>query len=180
MRIEIIGRNYTVSDRLRTLIEKKSEKLARYFDSRRPDTVIKYVCSEDNKGKFTFEGTIFVGDRILRAEETSVNIYDNLDVVIPKIERQIRKHRTRLEKQFKANGADITLENGDAPEEKQQELKAVRKKEFELKPMSLEDAIAELEMLDHDFYIFLNDENGKVNVVYKRVKGNVGLIECSY
>lgn len=195
MRIEIIGKNYVVGEKLKNIIEKKSEKLGRYFNNsnkaesklssyiEKDGAVIKFICSQEkNKERYTLEATIYFGDRIIRAEETSDNMYSNVDMVIPKLERQIRKYRTKLEKKIKSTKE---LENGlhfgdDSSVKELPQLKAVRSKKFELKPLSLDGAIDELELLDHDFFIYLNDETGKVNVVYKRIKGNVGVIECEY
>jgi putative sigma-54 modulation protein len=116
---------------------------------------------------------------MIRAEETSENIYDNVDVVIPMLERQMRKVRTKIEKSYKShdNGA-ISDDFADVPD--LPELKPVRTKEFELKPLTVDAAIDQLTLLDHDFFLYLNPETGKVNVVYKRHKGDVGVIECIY
>lgn len=190
MRIEIIGRNYSPSEKLRSVIEKKSEKLNRYFVSdgkpesklssyfEKEDAFIKFVCTKDNnKERYTLEATLRFGDRILRVEEASDNPYESVDVIIPKLERQIRKLRTKVEKRIKSSSADANLETDEMP---LTPLKAVRTKKFELKPLSVEAAIDELDYLDHDFFIYLNAETGKVNVVYKRTKGDVGVIECDY
>lgn len=185
MRIEIIGRNYNPPERLRNVIERKAAKLGRYFDERDresalssridKDAVAKFVCaSENNGGRFTLEGTVYFGDRIIRAEETSDNIYDNIDEVIPKLERQVRKLRTKFER-------DIRAGSPAEPEEREErKLKVMRVKEFELKPLSTEAAIEQLEMLDHNFFIYLNPETGRVNVVYRRREGGVGVINCDY
>lgn len=194
MRIEIIGRNYVVGEKLKSIIEKKCEKLRRYFNNsnkgesklssfiEKDGAVIKFICSQEkNKERYTLEATIYFGDRIIRAEETSDNMYSNVDLVVPKLERQIRKYRTKLEKKIKATkGFENGFLDDDVDDSNIPQLKAVRSKKFELKPLSLDGAIDELELLDHDFFIYLNDETGKVNVVYRRINGNVGVIECMY
>lgn len=183
MRIEIVGRNYTPGEKLKNIITKKAEKLERFFDGEKPesklssfiekDAVAKFVCSQEgNKEKYTLEATVYFGDRIVRAEETSSNMYDNVDFVIPKLERQVSKLRTKFSKKIK--------EESDLPFAEDIVLKPVRTKKFELVPMSIDAAIEELDLLDHDFYVYLNAETGMVNVVYKRVKGDVGVIECIY
>lgn len=191
MRIEIIGRNYNVPDRLKSVIERKFEKLNKYFDKKETESklssyiekdgaVAKFVCTQEkNRERYTLEATIYFGDRMIRAEETSENIYDNVDVVIPMLERQMRKVRTKIEKSYKShdNGA-ISDDFADVPD--LPELKPVRTKEFELKPLTVDAAIDQLTILDHDFFLYLNPETGKVNVVYKRHKGDVGVIECIY
>lgn len=189
MRIEIIGKNYSPSEKLKSVIEKKSEKLNRYFDNdgkpesklssyfEKVDAFTKYVCTKDNnKERYTLEATLRFGDRILRVEESSDSPYDSVDVVIPKLERQIRKLRTKVEKKIKSP-SDVVI---DTEEVTAPQLKAVRSKKFELKPLTVEAAIDELGYLDHDFFIYLNVETGKVNVVYRRNKGDVGVIECDY
>ncbi len=191
MRIEIIGRNYNPPERLKTVIEKKTEKLNRYFanggeESKLSsfidkDAVAKFVCSQEKtRERFTLEATIYFGDRMIRAEETSDNIYDNIDVVIPKLERQMRKLRTKIEKTIKDRTPIPSLELFDDEPLPEPDLKAVRTKQFELKPLTVEAAIEQLELLDHDFYLYLNPETGKVNCVYKRHKGDAGVIECQY
>ena len=129
MRIEIIGRNYNVPDRLKSVIERKFEKLNKYFDKKETESklssyiekdgaVAKFVCTQEkNRERYTLEATIYFGDRMIRAEETSENIYDNVDVVIPMLERQMRKVRTKIEKSYKSrdNGA-ISDDFADVPD----------------------------------------------------------------
>lgn len=191
MRIEIIGRNYNPPERLKNIIEKKADKLNRYFDTTgklesklssyiEKDAIAKFVCSQEkNRERFTLEATVYFGDKLIRAEETSSNMYDNIDVVLPKLERQIRKIRTKIEKSIKTPEYEMNGLDEEAPVE-QPPLKAVKTKRFELKPLTVEAAIDELEALDHDFFLYLNPETGKVNVVYKRLKGDVGILECEY
>ena len=191
MRIEIIGRNYNVPDRLKSVIEKKFEKLNKYFDRKDSESklssfiekdgaVAKFVCTQEkNRERYTLEATIYFGDRMIRAEETSDNIYDNIDVVSPMLERQMRKIRTKIEKTYKNHDETPSFDDFSDVEELP-ELKPVRTKQFELKPLTLDAAIDQLTLLDHDFFLYLNPETGKVNVVYKRHKGDVGVIECNY
>ena len=117
---------------------------------------------------------------MIRAEETSENIYDNIDEVIPKLERQIRKIRTKIEKSIKNPDEIPTPELFPDEPALEPDLKAVRTKRFELKPLSVDAAIEQMELLDHDFFLYLNPDTGKVNVVYKRRSGDAGVIECEY
>lgn len=175
MRIEIIGTNYTPSNQLKELIGKKAAKLDRFFSD--GDTA-KFVCSQvKGKDRFTLEATIYFNGNMLRVEETSDNIYDNVYVIIPKIERMIRKYRTKLDKKLKE---DAFSEKFLASEDVPLKPEVVKNKKFGLKPLSKDDAISELELLDHDFYLYLNENTGMVNVAYKRKDGNVGIIECVY
>ncbi|MEG1612794.1 MAG: ribosome-associated translation inhibitor RaiA [Clostridia bacterium] len=193
MRIEFIGRNYTPSERLKSVVEKKFDKLDRYFDTygkpesklssfiEKDNAVAKFVCSQEkNKERYTLEATVHFGDRIIRAEETASSIFDTIDVVIDRLERQVSKLRTKFEKDIKSP-VDLTLEYLNKENNLDEfKMKAVKSKKFQLTPLSTEGAIDELILLDHDFFIYLNAETGKVNVVYKRHKGDVGVIECDY
>ena len=98
MKIDIVGKNYSVSDKLDDIIRKKAQRLDRFFSD---DVTARVVCKEEHKGRYTLELTIIVNGTVIRSEETSDNMYSNIDIVIPKIDRQIRKHRTRLNKTFK-------------------------------------------------------------------------------
>ena len=176
MKIELIERNYDIGTRLRDLIEKKVEKLDRYF---RDDVQARVVCSLQNK-IFKMEVTILDKGSIFRAEVVGENMYENIDKALPKIERQIIKESKKRKDYFKKSAFDLpTFEFlNEKPEE--QENQIYKKKRFELVPMAVEDAELELDNLDHDFYVFLNAETGKVNVLYKRRDGKLGLIECNY
>ncbi|MBP5610409.1 MAG: ribosome-associated translation inhibitor RaiA, partial [Clostridia bacterium] len=95
MKIDIVGKNYSVSDKLDDIIRKKAQRLDRFFSD---DVTARVVCKEEHKGRYTLELTIIVNGTVIRSEETSDNMYSNIDIVVPKIDRQIRKHRTRLTK----------------------------------------------------------------------------------
>lgn len=176
MRIEIIGRDYSVAERLSGVIEKKLSKFDKWFDD---DAHAKVICRKESEDRMTMEITITFGGRVVRSEYTSDNMYDNVDVVVPKIERQIEKHRAKLSRKLKPDAFSFS----DMPEEVAADIKSrtpVREKTFELIPMDIDEATLQLELLDHDFFIFLNADNGKVNVVYKRADGKIGLINPKY
>ncbi len=176
MRIEIIGRDYGVTERLKNVIERKLSKFEKFFDD---ETQAKVICRKERGDRMTMEITISFGGRVVRSEYSSDNMYDNVDVIIPKIERQIEKHRAKLIRKLRPDAFDVV----DMPEEIAADVKSrtpVREKNFELIPMDIDEATLQLELLDHDFFIFLNANNGKVNVVYKRADGNVGLINPKY
>lgn len=171
MRIEIIGRKYDVSAHLEDVIRHKIDKqLGHYFSD---DDTARVVCKEEH-GKCKMELTIVVGGTTLRAEETSDNMYNNVDVVVPKVERQMRKYRTKLSKNLREK---IEVPE-TAPQEEMPTL--VRTKHYKLQSMSVDDALFQMEMLDNDFYMFLNSETGLVSLVYKRKDGNVGMIEGEF
>lgn len=173
MRVEIVARNYKVSDHLREIIESKMEKFSRYFEE---DTVVKVTLKEVKKDTFAMEITLNFGTAIVRSEVVSNNMYDNIDIALPKIEGQIRKHRTQLEKSRKTA---IDAERIYAPvRDLSNEL--VKTKSFELRKISVEEAIVEMELVDHDFFAFINEKNGLVNVVYRRQDEKVGLLDLIY
>ena len=177
MRIEIIGKNYKPSEKLKEIIDKKLEKFGRYFDE---DAIAKVVVKEFNIDKYAMEITInFSGGRIMRAEITTSNVYEAIDLAIPKLERQVRKYRTKIGKKIKEGGIDDLVANVQE-ETPMPDLALVRTKTTSLKTLSVKDAIDEMEFLDHDFYVFINETNNLVNIVYHRDAGGVGLLDLVY
>lgn len=176
MRIELIARNYKVSDRLREVIDKKMEKFSRYFEDDAVAKITMRQVGKDGKEKYIMEVTIYFEGNMVRSEVSSDNMFNNIDVALPKIEGQIRKYRTKLGKQKKTAYDQASLyEISETP---QKEL--VRTKSFALKKICVKDAIDEMELVDHDFFAFVNESNGMVNIVYRRSDGNVGLIDLVY
>ncbi len=169
MRIIISGKNLEVTDGLKNVLEKKLQKLDKYFD---PSTEVVATLSVE-KNRHILEVTIPINGAILRAEEATQDMYHTIDRVMEKLERQIRKYRTKIERKMKKGSFryDFLLEK----EEK--EPKVVKTKKFAMKPMPVEEALLQMELLGHSFFVFLNGENDEVNVVYKRKDGNYGLIE---
>ena len=173
MEIKFISKNYKISDKLKDIIEKKLQKLEKYFTK---DTTIKVACSEQND-ICKLEITINSAGFFIRSEVSSDNMYNNIDLSMPKLERQIVKNTKKYKNKFASNDLFDALEFLD--EEPQIETKkVVKKKTFELDPMTVEDAEAYMEAVGHSFYVFLNAETGEINVLYKRNDGNLGLIEA--
>lgn len=173
MRLEIVSRNYKVSDRLREVIEMKMEKFSKYFED---DANAKVTLKEVKKDIYAMEITIYFGSNMVRSEVASENMYNNIDLALPKIEGQIRKYRTKLEK-VRNNAIDgemLYAPTKDASNE------LVKTKSFELKKSTTDDAIAEMDMLDHDFFAYVNEKSGMVNIVYRRQDGKVGLLDLIY
>lgn len=174
MKIEITARNYEVSEHLKEVTASKLEKLDKYFDSQ--DTLCK-VCLKKEASTLVTEIMLDYCGKLVRATTCSDNFYDNLDVILPKLEGQIRKHRTRFDKQQKNSAYKDVSVFDSLRYEKQSSGKVVKEKKFSLKPMTVDEAISELELLDHSFYVFLEAKTNTIQILYKRADGDLGLIE---
>lgn len=172
MRITMNGKNLTVTEDLKNRIEKKLGKMDRYF---RQEVDAQVRLTQEKNLRYIAEITITVGGMMLRAEETSDDIIKSADRAVDKIERQIRRHRTRLEKNLHEE-IIVQPEEQEAPIE-QESQQLVRVKRFAMKPMTVEDAILQMDMLGHSFFLFSNAETGIVSVVYRRNDGNIGMLE---
>jgi len=165
----------TVSDAMQDRIQKKLSKMDRYF---RDEADVQVRLSQERGARNIAEITLVVGGVMLRAEEITSDMYQSVDRAADKMDRQIRRYRTKLGK--KADPAALEALAPDAEpvptwEEKPDEL--VRVKRFEVKPMPVEDAIAQMDMLGHSFFVFVNAETGITSVVYRRTDGKVGMLE---
>ena len=172
MRYTITGRNIEVTPALRSAVEEKIGKLDRYFN---PNTEVTVTLSVQ-KDRQNIEVTIPVKGNIIRAEESSSDMYVSIDLVEEIIERQLKKYKTKLvdKHQAAASFSKMFAENDYMEDE---EIKIVRTKRFDIKPMYPEDACVQMELLGHSFYVFNNAETDQVNVVYKRKGNTYGLIE---
>ncbi|MEA4897790.1 ribosome hibernation-promoting factor, HPF/YfiA family [Bacillota bacterium Meth-B3] len=170
MRIITSGKDVEITDALRERIEKKVGKLDRYLGE---SEEVQVRLSQQRGNRNTVEITIAFDGIILRAEETSSDMYTSIDRAIDIVIRQIRRHRTKLEKRLRAGVYETEEPGFEMPDE----ASLVRTKRFAMKPMSVDDAIAQMDLLGHSFFLFLNEENGGACVVYKRRDGNYGLLE---
>lgn len=183
MNFNIRGENLEVTPALRDYTEKKVTKLERYFDT--PLTSEVHVNMEVHNNEQIIEVTIPMSGLLLRAEESHIDLYAAIDLVVEKLERQIRKHKTKVNRKFRQTGSmKAMFRNGLASgqttvleEEEEDDYEVVRTKRFNLKPMDTEEAILQMDMLGHTFFVFSNAENGDTNVVYRRKDGRYGLIE---
>ena len=132
------------------------------------------------KNRHIFEVTIPFNGVILRGEEATDDMYTSIDKVVEKLERQIARHRTKLERRIKDGSVRFDKFDFDVEEDESGEPKIVRTKRFALKPMPVEEAVLQMELLGHTFFMFFNAETEEVNVVYKRKDGNYGLIEPTF
>lgn len=180
-RYEIHGDNITVTDAIRNYIEGKLGKLERYFTNA-PDANVHVKIKTYQNSQSKVEVTIPLKDVTLRAEERNADMYAAVDLVVEKLERQVRKHKTKLNRKFREKGVEKevfpVVEGLEEPvEEKEDDIQIIRSKQFDLKPMDAEEAVLQMNMLGHDFYIFNDAETNGTNIVYRRKDGKYGLIE---
>lgn len=176
MKFNIIGRRYDVTDKIKDYVEKKLGKLDKFFkDESEARVVIGTIKDNDY-----IEATIYAGGMMYRAEASDREILAAIDKIVDVIERQIRKNKTRLEKKIKRDSmADNMLISGAAYTEGEEtkEFEVVKTKRFTVKPMSIEEAILQMNLLGHNFFIFKNHETDEMNIVYKRRDGKYAIIE---
>ena len=175
MRIKITGRNIELTEGLKAAVEDKLNKLEKYFT---PDTEVNVTLSVE-KERQKVEVTIPMKGSYIRSEQVSSDMYVSIDLVEEVIERQLKKYRTKLVTK-QQNAAVFKQDFLDEKSEDDEEIKIIRTKKFDMKPMYPEDACVEMELLGHDFYVFINAETEDVNVVYKRKGNTYGLIEPEY
>jgi putative sigma-54 modulation protein len=182
MNYNVRGENIEVTPAIRDYVEKKIAKLDRYFtESPEAKVHVNLRFNQDKSSKV--EVTIPLPHLVLRAEETNVDMYAAIDLISDKLERQIRKHKTKVNRKFREKGDfPITFATSEHTEVHhdldEDELELVRTKRFDLKPMDSEEAILQMNMLGHSFYVFTNADTNRTNVVYKRKDGRYGLIEA--
>ena len=170
MRIDIREDKIKVTDSIKKYVEEKLGKLDRYFEN--PEEIKAYVVVKVQNNKEIIEVTIPTPKFTLRAEIRHDDLYAAIDLVEDKLERQIRKNKTRLKRQFK-NVLHLELMT-DLEEVKEEKI--VKRKHVELIPTTEEEAILQMELIDHDFYFFKNADTDQISVLYKRKDGSYGII----
>lgn len=175
MRYIISGKNIDVTEGLRTAITDKLGKLERYFT---PDTEVQVTLSVE-KERQKIEVTIPVKGTVIRSEQVSNDMYVSIDLVEEVIERQLRKYKNKIVDRKQAPG-NFQQEYLEKDYEEDEEVKIIRTKKFDIKPMYPEDACVQMELLGHNFFVFVNAETDQVNVVYKRKGNTYGLIEPEF
>lgn len=173
MKITYVARKVTLRDNFKERVEKRLQKLEKIFSDSAEATVV--VTLEKNRQ--TVEITIKDNSMVYRAESTMSEMNDALDKVIDILQRQLRKHKTRLSKRLRSASIDELLPVAEEVEE--EELALVRKKQIPLNPISTTEAILQMEMTGHKFYMFLNCDTDEINIVYARDDGAYGLLEPS-
>lgn len=183
MNFKIRGENIEVTPAIREYVEKKISKLERYFaETPKVNVHVNLRTYSDKSAKV--EVTIPMSNIVLRAEEVHEDMYAAIDLIADKLERQIRKHKTKVNRKLREKGSVNSLfatmvEEPEAPAaEEENELEIVRQKSFDLKPMDSEEAILQMNLLGHNFFVFTNAETNRTNIVYKRKDGRYGLIEA--
>lgn len=174
MKLTISGKNIDVTNALKEHVQKRFAKLDRHFD----DTVEAQVTMSVIKDDHNVEATVFLnGGIILRGEESTGDMYASIDQVVDKVERQVKKYKTRINRKLRQSGGSILKEAETERAEESKDPEIVKTKRFAIKPMTPEEAVLQMELIGHDFFVFRNAETEEVNVVYKRKDGNYGQIE---
>ena len=177
MRFNIRGNKLKVTDPIKNYIEEKIGKLDKYFE--KPDEITANVVIRVRGKDQIVEVTIPARKMILRGEESHQDLYAAIDLVSEKIERQMRKNKTRMNKKVnKPNMADFII-NFDSTKEEEDKNKIVKHKNIDTKPMSEEEAILQMNLLGHEFFVFKHDKTNNTNIVYLRKDGNYGIIEIN-
>ncbi|WP_390407441.1 ribosome hibernation-promoting factor, HPF/YfiA family [Lacticaseibacillus jixiensis] len=171
------GENIEVTDAIRAYVEKRISKLNKFFDnSVQAIAHVNLKVYPDKTAKV--EVTIPLSYLTLRAEETSPDLYASVDLVTDKLERQVRKYKTKINRKSREKGLEpIQVAPEDAESVDEDPLQVVRTKRVSLKPMDSQEAVLQMDMLGHNFFIFEDAETSGTSIVYKRRDGRYGLIE---
>ena len=169
------GKNVEITPALRDYVEKRIGKITRYFDSVGEISVLLSVI----KDRHMVEVTVPVQGVLLRGEEASHDMYASIDLVIEKLERQIHKHKTKMQRRFRDGTLldEAFASPAVAEHDEDEEYPVVKRKKFVVKPMDVQEAIMQMNLLNHDFFVFRDADTEEVNVVYRRADGKYGLIE---
>lgn len=175
LKISIHGDHVKITESIKEYIEEKLSKLSKYFDENSDiDVIVKVRVRGDEQ---IIEVTVPTKLFMIRAEESNEDLYAAIDLVQKKLEGQIRKNKTKLAKRYRDKKGYVLLE--ETKEEKEEDVSPiVRRKEVEYKPMDEEEAILQMELTEHDFFVFKNVKEKCTSVVYKRKDGTYGIINA--
>ena len=168
MKVNIHGRKIEITNSIKNYIEDKLKKLDKYFEN--PEEILATAVVKVRSNDQIIEVTIPSNRFTLRAEESNNDLYAAIDLVIDKIERQIRKNKTKIKKNYKE------VINFDFEELESDNEEVVKRKIIDMKPMNEEEAILQMNLLGHDFFVFKNIDTDTISVIYKRKDGNVGIL----
>lgn len=175
MKFTFAEKKFQSTDNLRNYAEKKVSKLDRFFR----DEAEAFITFGLEKSRQVVELTIKSGGMYYRVSEVTHDMYASVDSAVAAVERQIRKNKTRLEKKLREGPMEWTTPDYGDEAEEEEEFKILRKKSFSIKPMTPEEAILQMNLLEHEFFVFKNQNaDDEYAVVYKRDNGGYGLIEC--
>jgi len=173
MQIYIKGHGLHVTDALRAYAEEKIGHLDHYFDH----IIEAHITMRTERNVQIIDVTLHVRHTIIKAEERSGDMYASIDLVRDRLEQQIRKYKTRLIDRHHRGNGKLESETGSAPPPDVDESpRIVRSKKFNVKPMNAEDAAHQMELLDHDFFVFVNEDTEQLNILYRRKGGDLGII----
>jgi len=172
MNITVRGKNIDVTPALKDYAEKRIKKLRKYFNG--ADVQVNMSVARENH---IVEVTLLVNGLILRGEESTEDMYASLDLVVDKLEKQIEKHKTKLSRRLRDGNIKSIINDQVKREAEEEAPRIVRTKRIAMKPITVEEAILQMDLVDHDFFVFINADTEQVNVVYRRKDKNYGLIE---
>lgn len=182
MEIAVKGRNMSVTEALERYAWEKVERISKFFDDERSVSRAEVELIHERNPSIAepevAETTLFINGAVLKARESSDDMYASIDRMSDKLERQVKRYRGRQIDRWQGQLKNhARAEEDPLPEESDLAARIVRTKQFQMKPMGAEEAVLQMELLDHDFYVFTNADTGEINVVYRRRDGDYGLIE---
>ena len=175
MKTIVTGKNININEKIQESIDKKFDKLGKYF----ADDIQAKIVIHPERDKVKMEATIATKGAIFRAEDVSQDVFDCIDIVADKLSGQMTKYKGKLRKRNKSNES-VRFEMIPEMPEPAEEGKVVKTKKFELTPMSAEEAIMQMEMLEHNFFVYVDMESDNVCVVYRRNDNDYGILETTY
>jgi len=187
MQIVIKGNNLKVTDSLKEYINEKIGKMSKYFDKvSKAEVEMVYQDNKAAEETQRVEITLFANGTYFRCQEASISMYASIDIAAEKLERQLKRYKQKLygrgrgAKKDNIDEDDFQIVDIDMKEIPQRESEIVKVKKFAIKPMTPKEACLQMEMLNHNFFVFLNAESDQINVVYSRSDGDFGLIEPEF
>jgi putative sigma-54 modulation protein len=181
MDVTVKGRNISVTDALERYAFEKVERVRKFFDDERSVSRVEVELMHERNPSISepevAEATLFINGTVLKARDASKDMYASIDRMSDKLERQVQRYRARQIDRWHGRLKGHSPEPVVLEEEEETGANIVRTKQFQMKPMSAEEAVLQMELLDHDFFVFTSADTGDINVVYRRRDGNYGLIE---
>lgn len=174
MKYNIRGDKLTVTKSIKNYIEEKLSKLNKYYENH--DEIECKVLIKSKNNLDTIEVTIPLNKFILRAETSDKDLYSAIDLVVDKLEGQIRKNKTKLKKKYEKNSVAEMNFDFDISDISEDDLQIIKRKDIDTKPMDEEEAILQMQLLNHDFFVFKNIDEECVSVIYKRKDNKYGII----